>query len=118
VELKISDLQSMSLESAKSLAMVRTVNGNLAKFEEQVGKTISLRVRGAPGGPVWGTGTYSTESSLAAAAVHAGVLRAGQTGVVRVRIKPPQQMFRQSFQNGIATQASYGQQHGAFTFVR
>jgi hypothetical protein len=115
VQLKMSDVQSVSIESNARLTELR--NGNLMQFEGQIGKTLSLRVTGAPGGTVWGTGTYSTQSSVASAAVHAGLLRPGQTGVVRVRIKPHQQFFSQSFQNGIASQQMYGQ-HGAFSFVR
>jgi hypothetical protein len=117
VALKISDVQSLTVESNTRAMELKTANGNLAQFEGQVGRTISLRVTGAIGGPVWGTGTYSTQSSLASAAVHAGILRMGQTGVVRVRIQPPPQFFTQSFQNGIASQQLFGQ-HAAFTFVR
>jgi hypothetical protein len=117
VALKISDVQSVSVESNARLTEIRNVGGNLTQFEGQVGRTLALRVTGAIGGPVWGTGTYSTTSSLASAAVHAGILRPGQTAVVRVRIQPPPQFFNQSFQNGIASQQLFGQ-HAAFTFVR
>ncbi|HXY36582.1 MAG TPA: LCCL domain-containing protein [Planctomycetaceae bacterium] len=117
VELKLADLKSVSIESNSRVTEIRNINGNLTQFEGQIGRVIRLRVTGASGGPVWGTGTYTTQSSLASAAVHAGVLREGQTGIVRVRIKPPQQMFNQSFQNGVGSQRFFGQ-HAAFTFVR
>jgi hypothetical protein len=71
-----------------------------------------------PQGSVWGTDVYTLDSSLPAAAVHAGVLKPGQTGTVKVRIiqSPPQ--FVASPRNGINT-AAYGvYQTGAYEFVR
>jgi hypothetical protein len=59
--------------------------GNLMQFQ-QIGKTFLFRVTGSGDGPVWGTDTYTADSLLATAAVHAGALEAGEEGVVRVSI--------------------------------
>jgi hypothetical protein len=66
---------------------------------------------------VWGTGTYTLDSTLAAAAVHAGVLRAGQTGVVKVKLLAPQASFEGSTRNGVTSMA-FGFYPGAFSLSR
>jgi hypothetical protein len=60
---------------------------------ERVGGVLCFEVTGITGAygvGVWGgsNGVYSQNSSLAMAAVHAGVLRAGQYGRVQVQILP------------------------------
>jgi hypothetical protein len=59
------------------------------------------------GGGLWGTDVYTTGSSLALAAVHAGVLRPGQTGAIRVRVVGPQAGFAGATRNGV-TSAPWG----------
>jgi hypothetical protein len=49
-----------------------------------IGKTFRFKVTGAVDGPLFGSGIYTADSSLAAAAAHMGILKPGQTGVVRV----------------------------------
>ncbi len=75
------------------------------------GRVLYFRVTGDNTGAVWGTGVYTTDASLAAAAVHAGVLKAGQTGVVKVTTIPSYPSFEASFRNGIQSQA-YGSYAG------
>jgi hypothetical protein len=78
--------------------------GNLTSTQQQVGKRFVFKVTGAAGGSVWGTDVYTTESNLATAAVHAGVLRAGQSGLVRVKIVAPPASFTGSVRNGVTSQ--------------
>jgi hypothetical protein len=59
------------------------------------------------GGTVWGTKTYTTDSDLAMAAVHAGALKPGQTGVVKVTFSPGQKNYIGSVKNGV-TSSSWG----------
>jgi hypothetical protein len=66
---------------------------------------------------VWGTDVYTSDSRLAIAAVHAGVLKEGETGVVRVMLMDPPPAFAGSSRHGITTSA-YGQYQGAYQFVR
>jgi len=117
VELKLADVRSAAFESRTRTIEIKGGNANLTQFDRQVGKAFSVRVTGTMGRGVWGTGPYTTHSSLAAAAVHAGVLRQGQTGIVRVRIVREQDFFNGSFQNGVPSQQWNGT-HGAFVFVR
>jgi hypothetical protein len=59
--------------------------GNLAYIREpQVGASLLFEVTGSTDGVVWGSGIYTSDSALAAVAVHAGVLADGERGVVRV----------------------------------
>jgi len=40
------------------------------------------------GGNAWGTGIYSDDSDLGVAAVHAGILKVGETKTVKITILP------------------------------
>jgi hypothetical protein len=91
--------------------------GNLQAFQERIGKTFWFKVTGTVGGPVWGTKVYTSDSNLAAAAVHAGILKAGQTGVVQVKVVAPPASYTGSTRNGVAS-APYGAWPGAYEFVR
>ncbi len=64
-------------------------------------QVLYFRVTGSNSAPVWGTDVYTADASLAAAAVHAGVLKVGQTGIVKVTTIPQQPSFEGSFRNGI-----------------
>ena len=66
-----------------------------------VGRTFFFRVTGSSGGSIWGTDVYTADSTLAVAPVHAGVLKLGQTGIVKVTILPPKTSYQASTRNGI-----------------
>ena len=68
-----------------------------------VGEILFFRVTGANSGSLYGTGVYTSDSSLATAAVHAGVLKLGQTGIVKVTTIPSHPQFPGSTQNGITS---------------
>jgi hypothetical protein len=91
--------------------------GNLQAFQGRIGKTFWFKVTGAVGGAVWGTKIYTSDSSLAAAVVHAGILKVGQTGVVQVKIVAPPATFAGSTRNGVAS-AAYGAWPGAYQIGR
>jgi hypothetical protein len=91
--------------------------GNLQVFQGRIGKTFWFKVTGAVGGPIWGTKVYTSDSTVAVTAVHAGVLKVGQTGVVRVKIVESPNSFAGSTRNGV-TSAAYGAWPGAYQFVR
>jgi len=81
--------------------------GNLLDFSNSVGRALFFRVTGDGKKSVWGNNPYTTDSALSSAAVHAGVLKAGQTGVVKVTMLPGQDSYRGSTRNDI-TSASWG----------
>jgi hypothetical protein len=77
--------------------------GTLLQFE-QIGKSFHFQVAGTTQGPVWGTDTYTSDSHLATAAVHAGALEAGEEGVVRVSVVDMSGIpVRGSMRNGVMT---------------
>jgi hypothetical protein len=75
--------------------------GNLVNYRDRIGKILAFRVTGQNVGTVWGSDIYTSDSSLATAAVHAGALKLGQTGIVRVKIVPAPATFSSSARNGI-----------------
>lgn len=60
--------------------------GTLVGHRGNVGKSFYFEVTGSNTGSVWGADIYTDDSSLATAAVHAGVLGVGQKGVIKVTI--------------------------------
>ena len=89
---------------------------NLTGLRSQVGETLSFTVTGAASGSVWGSGVYTDDSSVARAAVHAGVLQVGETGVVQINILPGQQAYQGSSAHDVQS-ANYGTWSGSFSFV-
>jgi len=80
---------------------------------EAVGATYYFRVRGASEGPLWGTGTYTGDSSLAAAAVHAGLLTADETAILKVTVVAPLPRYHGSVRRGV-TSHDFGRYGSAF----
>lgn len=90
--------------------------GTLTGYSSQVGDVLKFEVTGKTLGYVYGSGPYTTDSSLAVAAVHAGLLQVGQTGVVMVEILGPQDSFAASDRNGVSTM-SWTSYPSAFQFI-
>jgi hypothetical protein len=90
--------------------------GSLQIYQAQIGKVLLIEVTGALGGSVWGTDVYTLDSALATAAVHAGVVKVGKTGIVKVRILPARAAFVGSNRNGVDSQP-YMNYPGAYEFV-
>jgi hypothetical protein len=66
-----------------------------------------FEVTGSLVGAVRGTHIYTDDSSLAASAVHAGVLQADETGTIIVTVLPGQQTYVGSSRYGVfSTDAS------------
>jgi hypothetical protein len=86
---------------------------NMLTLRGQNGKVFPFEVTGRQQGPVWGTDTYTDDSSVAAAAVHAGVLQPGQKGVVAVTILPGRETYTGSVRHGVTT-ASWTAWAGSF----
>ena len=64
---------------------------------------------------VWGTGTYTDDTSVCTAAVHAGLITPEAGGRVVIQIAPGQDSYTGSEANGI-TSLDYGVWDGSFTF--
>lgn len=90
--------------------------GDLSGFRGQNGAMLKFEVTGSVDGSVWGDGVYTDDSLLAAAAVHAGLLQRGETGIVTVEILPGQESYAASEANGIVS-SSYASWQGSYRFV-
>ncbi len=116
VRLRVADLRTLALPQASAIDVSKALPdpGSLVGFQNEVGKALVFKVTGKiAGGFVWGTDIYTSDSSLAMAAVHAGVLKPGQTGFVRVRIVRPLAAYAGSTRHGV-TSAPYGPWPGAY----
>jgi hypothetical protein len=124
--LKLSDLRS--LRSASGMAtdeLAGAIAGpaTLASYQQQFGKELVFHVTGySPANgqqpSLWGTDVYSIDSNLSAAVVHAGLAKAGEAVVVRVRIIQSPAQYVASFRNGITSSAYNQFPSGAFEFIR
>ncbi len=88
-------------------------NPNLMGFRGRTAQNFFFNVAGEAGGPLWGTDVYTDDSSLGAAAVHAGILRPGEAGVVKVTILPGRASYRGSVRNGVRS-SDYEAWDGSF----
>jgi hypothetical protein len=75
----------------------------MSGFGTQIGDTYYFELTGTTEGIVKGSELYTTDSVIAAAAVHAGVLKVGETGYVKISILPGEQEYHGSFANGVQT---------------
>lgn len=123
VRLKISDVRTIRSLSFRKEDKAEDSSalpnpGTLVAYHQQIGKTFTFNVTGAVvGGAVWGTDQYTLDSALAIAAVHAGVLKPGKAGKVKVKILPPIGAFVGSARNGVNTE-HFGPYPGGFEFVK
>jgi len=70
---------------------------------ETVGAVYYFRVTGATEGMVWGVDTYTGDSAIAAAAVHAGLVGVGETAIVKVTVMAPLNQYQGSTRNGVTS---------------
>jgi hypothetical protein len=121
LSMKLCDIRSLHAPGAEpdadATATAEAPPDSLTRLQANIGKSYLFRVTGSVSGSVWGTDVYTTDSTLAAVAVHAGVLKPGQTGVVRVTILTPPAVFVASTRNGV-TSAAYPGFPGAYKVSR
>jgi hypothetical protein len=104
-------------EAIRAIRAVRPDPGSYAPAAEHVGQILYFEVVGTTAGTVWGTRMYCAGSALAAAAVHAGALRAKEKGVVKVTVLAGADSYEGSTRNGV-TSVDYGPYKPAFTVER
>ena len=76
---------------------------NMVELGDDIGATFYFRVCGSDDGAVWGTDIYAGDSALATAAVHAGLVKPGETAIIKVTVVPPLTQYQGSEQNGITS---------------
>jgi hypothetical protein len=85
----------------------------MLELGSSVGTSYYFRVRGDAEGPVWGTDVYTGDSSLAAAAIHAGLVKPGESAVVKVTAVAPLAQYQGSVRNGV-TSHDFGRYGSAY----
>ncbi|HYT93243.1 MAG TPA: LCCL domain-containing protein [Gemmataceae bacterium] len=70
---------------------------------QQVGQEFLFEVTGEPHGPLWGTDIYTSDSALAVACVHAGLLRVGEAGLVKVTMVKPLPIYKGTTRHGVTS---------------
>ncbi len=99
-----------------TVATAAAAPSNLVGYRNRVGQTFELQVTGSGSGAVWGTDVYTDDSSVARAAVHAGVIAVGETKVLTLTVLPGRSSYVSSTRNGV-TSASWGAWGGSYTFA-
>ncbi|MGE5361782.1 MAG: LCCL domain-containing protein [Bacteroidales bacterium] len=90
---------------------------NMVNLCDPIGATYYFRVTGEITGSVWGTDIYTGDSSIAAAAVHAGLVPAGEPALVKVTVERPLPQYHGSVRNGV-TSHDYGTYGTAYRLAR
>ncbi|MBL8208738.1 MAG: hypothetical protein JNM09_31190 [Blastocatellia bacterium] len=92
-------------------------NANATSLRGQNGKRVTYNCPGGGRfGALWGTDTYTDDSSICTAAVHAGRISAQTGGTVTIEICSGLPTYAASTRNGV-TSRSYGSWHGSYRFV-
>lgn len=76
---------------------------NMLDLCDPVGATYYFRVTGEAAGPLWGTDVYTGDSAIAVAAVHAGLVKAGESAVLKVIVEKPLARYAGSTRNGVTS---------------
>jgi len=90
--------------------------GTLSKYANCVGQSFHFDVVGRTGGSIWGTEVYTHDSDLATAAVHLGLLKPGQRGILQVTIVATENPHPGSTHNGV-TSSSWGTFGASYTLA-
>ncbi|MBW1809492.1 MAG: hypothetical protein JRJ87_14950 [Deltaproteobacteria bacterium] len=104
-------------QAIRQLKGIHPDPGLLRAKPEQIGRVFLYEVTGNPAGSVWGTEVYTSDSHLATAAVHSGILEPGQKGIVKVRILRGQKSYQASTAHGVTSRA-WGAWNVSFTIER
>ncbi|MFO0807432.1 MAG: LCCL domain-containing protein [Gemmataceae bacterium] len=104
----VNFITNASLDSAR-----RTAIG----WRDRFGERFDMDITGSADGSVWGTDVYTDDSSVAAASVHAGLVRIGERATVIVTIVKPPPQFIGSSRNGV-TSVAYGNWPAAYVLQR
>lgn len=109
LQLKLADIRELRSQAAPAedaaddLKNVLPDPGNMKNHEAEIGKNFTFRVTGNPSGSCYGTDVYTTDTSIATAAVHMGLLKPGETGVLIATVVASPPAFHSTVRNGISS---------------
>lgn len=109
-------LVGVVVASSASAQQAITCSTNAQSLSGDPGTEITVTCpAGCTSASVWGTGTYSDDSGVCTAAIHAGALTSAG-GTVRIRIAPGESSYPASTANGVST-SSWGSWGRSFVFI-
>ena len=111
----ITENKTMTGDFPEGLTVIKA-SGNLTSYRGKNNLVLGVLVTGSNSGSLWGTETYTDDSSLAAAVVHMGIAKANQTVLVKVQILPGQESYTGTTQNGI-TSSNYSSYSGSYKIL-
>lgn len=79
----------------------------------KIGKSFYFVVTGKANGSIWGSEVYTDDSDLATVAVHAGILRPGQKGIVQVTVRMGLEGYGGAESHGVVS-GDYGPWKGSY----
>ena len=85
-------------------------------MQTHLDKVVGVEVTGVAQGSVWGSNPYTTDSTLGAAAVHAGAIKVGETAVVKIKVKADAGGYTGGTANGV-TSGNWGPFQGCYEVV-
>jgi serine/threonine protein kinase len=91
------------LEMLEFYRVVQRDPGTLESYRGKRNQSFFFEVTGKSLGSIYGTDVYTDDSTLATAVVHAGLLRDGERGYVKVTILPGQERYEASTRHGITS---------------
>ena len=97
---------SNQLDTAKSYSSAISISpqNDMTQFSSSdIGKIYKMTITGVAGGAIWGTDIYTSDSYISGAAVHAGVITAGQTKDVFIKIVEGLNNYPGTTRNGVTT---------------
>ena len=86
-------------------------------MQTHMGKTVGIKVTGSATGTVWGSGPFTGDSSLGAAAVFAGAVKDGETKIVRVKLVADPGSYAGGSANGVTTHPYLRFPSGAYEII-
>jgi len=89
---------------------------DIIHYRDYVNEVFNVEVTGKLDGSIWGNGIYTDDSDISTAAVHAGIVKHGETKIVRVTILPGQSNYGGSWRNGVRS-SDYIEFEGSFKFT-
>ena len=114
-----SEVTAASVQERAKQESSQTIDWKTTAADHQRQLDQNFTYRCSPNGSVggaWGTDTYTYDSSICTAAVHAGLITARNGGVVTIRIRPGASSYIGTTRNGVTT-AGYGSYTGSFIFI-
>ena len=104
----LSELDGGTITWDASALDLRGLNGTIARF--------TCPMAGENRGPIFGTGTYTDDSSICTAAVHAGLINYQDGGDVAIQVMPGLNGYKGASRNGVES-LDFREWSGSFRFV-